>query len=321
MRTLVTGCAGFIGFHLCETLLHEGHTVVGIDNMRTGQEINVRDLSAMKNFRFVRHDITEPLPTGGDMAEPFQVVYNLACPASPVDFAPGGLEIMDVCSRGVWNLLELCRAQGARLLHTSTSEVYGDPTPDRHPQVETYWGNVNPIGPRACYDEGKRFAEALIVNYVKRYPETTARVVRIFNTYGPRMRLDDGRVLPNFVVQAFKNLPITVHGDGEQTRSFCFVSDMVDGFIRLVHSDVIGPVNIGNPQEITMLEFAREIIHLCGSKSEIRFTERPKDDPNRRCPDITIARSRLGWQPRVDRSEGLARTVSWFREHLGIKRT
>ena len=317
MRTLVAGCAGFIGFHLCETLLHEGHEVVGVDNLRTGQEMNVRDLSAMKRFDFIRHDITEPLPTTGPLSRPVQQVYNLACPASPVDFAPGGLEIMDVCSRGVWNLLELCRVMNARFLHTSTSEVYGDPTPGHHPQVESYWGHVNPIGPRACYDEGKRFAEALIVNYVKRYPATIARVVRIFNTYGPRMRLDDGRVLPNFITQAFANKPITVHGDGGQTRSFCFVADMVDGILRLAGSDVTGPVNIGNPQEISMLEFAREIIRLTGSKSEITLVPRPADDPNRRCPDISVAKSRLGWQPRVDRSEGLARTVAWFKEFLG----
>ena len=257
----------------------------------------------------MRHEITQPLPELGG----FDRVYNLACPASPVDFGPRRLHIMAACSRGVWNLLDLCRRSGARLLHTSTSEVYGDP--QEHPQRETYWGHVNPIGPRCCYDEGKRFAEALITNYTAEYG-VEARVARIFNTYGPRMRHDDGRILPNFVMQAFAGQPLTVHGDGSQTRSFCYVSDMVDGLVSLCESDVTGPVNLGNPEEISVLEFAREIIALTDSRSEIIHVERPKDDPQLRRPDISRARELLGWEPRVPRREGLARTIEWFRQRL-----
>jgi nucleoside-diphosphate-sugar epimerase len=307
VRLLVTGCAGFIGYHLCERLLDDGHEVVGVDDLSTGQQINVDDLRANQAFRFVGHNIVEPLPDEGT----FDIVYNLACPASPIDFGPRRLNILDVCSRGVWNLLDLCHRIGARLLHTSTSEVYGNP--EAHPQRETYWGHVNPIGPRSCYDEGKRFAEALIVNYTN-YHRIETRVARIFNTYGPRMRADDGRVLPNFITQAFAGRPLTVHGDGSQTRSFCYVTDLVDGLVRLANSDVTGPVNLGNPAEITILEFAREIIQLTGSKSEIAHVDRPKDDPELRCPDISLAREKLGWEPRVDRSDGLARTVEWFRK-------
>ena len=306
MSLLVTGCAGFIGFHLCQRLLDEGHDVVGVDNLCTGQQFNVDDLVRHDNFRFVHHDITTPL----QIETPISLVYNLACPASPIDFGPRRLDIMAVCSAGVWNLLDFCCEKGARLLHTSTSEVYGDP--EEHPQKETYWGHVNPIGPRSCYDEGKRFAEALIRNYVDRHGVET-RVVRIFNTYGPRMRADDGRVLPAFISSAFKGEPLTVHGDGSQTRSFCYVSDMVNGLIRLANSDVRDPVNIGNPTEITIKQFAEEIIRLTGSTSQLGFVERPKDDPSKRKPDIARARELLGWAPEVDRQEGLKRTIEWFR--------
>jgi dTDP-glucose 4,6-dehydratase len=305
MRAVVAGCAGFIGFHLCERLLADGHELVGVDDLSTGQAQNARDLKAMPRFRFVEHDIVKPLQIDGSV----DTIFNLACPASPADFLPRRLKILDVCSRGVWNLLDLAREKNARLLHTSTSEVYGDPK--EHPQRETYWGNVNPIGERACYDEGKRFAEALIVNHRRQFA-TKARVARIFNTYGPRMRSDDGRVLPNFITQAMAGKPLTVHGSGDQTRSFCYVSDMADGLIRLAASDVEDPVNIGNPQEITIREFAEEIISLCGSRSTLTFVERPQDDPNLRCPDITRAKTLLGWGPKVDRKEGLARTVAWF---------
>jgi len=302
---MVTGCAGFIGRHLCERLLAEGRGVVGVDDLSTGQKRNVDDLAAHGGFEFVDHDVTTPLGVPGE----FDVVYNLACPASPVDFGPRRLQILAVCSQGVWNLLDFCRARGATLLHTSTSEVYGDP--QEHPQRETYWGHVNPIGPRACYDEGKRFAEALIVNYRKQHG-TAIRVARIFNTYGPFMRLDDGRVLPTFIDQALAGKPLTVHGGGQQTRSFCYVADMVDGLVRLAHSDVEEPVNLGNPEEITIRQFAEEIIRLTGSASRIDDVPAATDDPKLRRPDITRARERLGWAPRVPREEGLRRTVEWY---------
>ena len=308
MRLLVTGCAGFIGYHLCERLLNDGHEVVGVDDLSTGQLANVNDLKARPKFRFVEHNIVEPLSVEG----PFQIVYNLACPASPIDFGPRRLDILAVCSRGVWNLLDFCRKAGTRFLHTSTSEVYGDP--QEHPQRESYWGHVNPIGPRSCYDEGKRFAEALITSYVNAH-HIEARVARVFNTYGPRMRADDGRALPNFIMQGVAGKPLTVHGDGSQTRSFCYVTDLVDGLIRLANSDVTEPVNLGNPAEISILEFAREIVQLTGGKSEIIHIERPKDDPELRRPDITRARQHLGWEPRIDRAEGLAQTVQWLRNH------
>lgn len=303
---MVAGCAGFIGFHLTERLLKEGHEVVGVDDLSTGQRRNVDDLAPYPNFRFIEHDVVRPLKEDAAC----EIVYNLACPASPIDFGPRRLNILAVCSRGVWNLLDLCRRTGARLLHTSTSEVYGNPL--EHPQKETYWGHVNPIGPRSCYDEGKRFAEALIVNYAN-YHKVEARVARIFNTYGPRMRADDGRVLPNFISQGFAGQPLTVHGDGRQTRSFCYVDDLADGLIRLANSDVTEPVNLGNPAEITILEFAEEIIRLTGNRSRIVHVERPKDDPDLRRPDITRARELLGWEPKIGRAEGLARTVEWFR--------
>lgn len=306
MRVLVAGCAGFIGFHVCERLLNDGHEVVGLDNVSTGQRPNVLELSGRPRFRFVEHDITQPLKLDG----PFDRVFNFACPASPVDFDPRRLDILAVCSRGVWNLLDFCREKNARLLHTSTSEIYGDPK--EHPQREEYWGNVNPIGPRSCYDEGKRFAEALITAYRAMHGVQT-RMARIFNTYGPRMRRDDGRALPNFITQALANRPITVHGDGSQTRSFCYISDQVEGLIRLVESDFADPVNIGNPAEVTILQVAREIVQLAGSRSEIRLIPRPLDDPTVRRPDITRAQKVLGWSPVVERPDGFRRTIEWFR--------
>ncbi|MBN2448373.1 MAG: SDR family oxidoreductase [Phycisphaerae bacterium] len=307
MRILVTGAAGFIGFHLAERLLAEGHTVVGLDNFASGQPANADALRQHSAFTFVEHDLIQPLT----LKPEFDQIYNLACPASPADFDRIPLEIMAVCSDGVRNCLDLARAAGARLLHTSTSEVYGDP--QEHPQRETYWGNVNPIGPRACYDEGKRFAEALLVSCAAQHG-VTVRIARIFNTYGPRMRGDDGRALPNFINQALDNQPVTVHGDGSQTRSFCYVTDLVDGLVRLMNGDIVGPVNLGNPVEITMLEAAREVIALIGSTSTIENLPRPKDDPNLRRPDISRARRELGWSPQVDRAAGFARTVDWFRQ-------
>lgn len=305
MRVLVAGCAGFIGFHLTERLLKEGHEVVGVDNFISGGRENAADLGRIEHFNFLEHDITRPLRVEG----PLDRIYDLACPASPVDFGPHRLEILAVCSRGVWNLLDTARETGARLLHASTSEVYGDPK--EHPQRETYWGHVNPIGARSCYDEGKRFAEALLMAYHRQHG-VEVRIPRIFNTYGPRMRADDGRALPTFIDQALKNEPITVHGDGRQTRSFCYVTDLVDGLMRLMESDVREPVNIGNPQEITVREAAEEVIRLIGSRSRIVETPRPADDPNVRRPDITRATTLLGWSPRVSREEGFRKTVAWF---------
>ncbi len=307
MRALVSGCAGFIGFHLSNRLLDEGIEVVGVDNILSGQAQNAEDLKARRGFTFLQHDVTQPLPIEGKL----DYIYNLACPASPVDFDPKRLEILAVCSRGVWNILDLAREKNARLLHTSTSEVYGDPL--EHPQRESYWGNVNPIGPRSCYDEGKRFAEALITAYRARHGVQT-RMARIFNTYGPRMRTNDGRVLPNFISQALNNQPLTVYGDGQQTRSLCYVSDQVDGLLRLSRSDVNDPVNIGNPVEITMLDLAREIIRLTGSRSQLTHVPLPKDDPKVRRPDITRAQTLLGWNPQVPREEGLKRTIEWFKQ-------
>ena len=306
MRVLVTGCAGFIGYHLTERLLSEGHEVVGLDSFWSGSPRNVTDLQAHAKFRFVEHDITNPLPVEG----PFDWICNLACPASPVDFARRRLGILAVCSEGVRRLAELARETGARLLHASTSEVYGDPK--EHPQRETYWGHVNPIGARSCYDEGKRFAEALLVAYRDCHGVKT-RIARIFNTYGPRMRHDDGRALPTFIHQALAGEPLTVHGDGSQTRSFCYASDLVEGLCRLAASDVAEPVNLGNPHEITMLQAAQEVIRLCHSPSTIAFLPRPPDDPGVRRPDSTRAQTRLGWQPVVEREDGFLRTIAWFR--------
>ncbi len=312
MRVLVAGCAGFIGYHLTQRCLDEGHDVVGVDNIVTGARGNVDDLAASPRFTFHQHDIIQPLALTGRI----DLVCNLACPASPIDFASLRLEILDVCSRGTRNLLDIARASDAAYLHTSTSEVYGDPK--EHPQRESYWGNVNPIGPRSCYDEGKRFAEALTVAYRDLFGVRT-RMARIFNTYGPRMRPNDGRALPAFISQALANQPLTIHGDGKQTRSFCYVSDQVDGLLRLAASDVPDPVNIGNPIEVSILEIAREVVELTGSRSEIIQVERPRDDPQVRRPDITRARTLLGWEPKVERREGLAKTIEWFREAVARK--
>lgn len=310
MRIVVAGCAGFIGVHLTQRLLAEGHEVVGVDNFSSGSRANAKELTQRPRFRFCEHDITKPLPVEG----PCDRVYDLACPASPTDFGLRNLEILAVCSGGVWHLLEFARQHGARLLHASTSEVYGDPK--EHPQKETYWGHVNPIGARACYDEGKRFAEALLVNHSRRYG-TEVRIPRIFNTYGPYMRRDDGRMLPTFIDQALLGQPLTVHGDGMQTRSFCYVSDLVEGLMRLMESDVREPVNLGNPVEITVRQAAEEVLRLTNSRSRLTFVPRPADDPTVRQPDITRARTRLGWEPVVSRAEGFARTVEWFRATLG----
>jgi len=309
MRVVVAGAAGFIGYHLSHRLLAEGHAVIGIDSLTTGQMRNIELLQAHREFEFLRADIadsTDPIELPG----PIDAIYNMACPASPVDFRDKAIEIMETCSHGVANLLNIARHHGSLFLQASTSECYGDPLV--HPQPESYWGNVNPIGPRAPYDEGKRFAEALTMSYHRTHGLRT-RIVRIFNTYGPHMRADDGRALPTFIMQALADQPISVHGDGSQTRSFCYVSDLVEGILRLAASDFAEPVNIGNDEEITILQSAREVVRLAGSRSEIRCVPRPADDPERRRPDLQRARTLLGWSPTVPREEGFARTIEYFR--------
>lgn len=304
MRIVVAGAAGFIGCHLSKRYLDEGHQVVGVDNLATGSQANADWLAGLSGFTFIKHDVTGKLQIDG----PVDLVCDLACPASPVDFGPLAIEILRVCSEGVLNLLELARAKNARFLHTSTSEVYGDP--EVHPQREDYWGHVNPIGARSVYDEGKRYAEALIMAYHRKHG-LPVRLARIFNTYGPRMRLDDGRVVTNFIRQALAGKPITVYGDGSQTRSFCYVDDQVEGQLRLAGCDYVGPINIGNPEEITVRQLAQEVIALTGSASQIVEKPMPPDDPKIRRPDITLAQKILGWQPRVSRQDGLRKTIEY----------
>jgi dTDP-glucose 4,6-dehydratase len=306
MRMVVTGAAGFIGYHLCGRLLHDGHDVVGVDNFISGQTGNAHDLQEHERFRFIEHDIVEPIAVEG----PIDRIFNLACPASPVDFGPHSIDILRTCSEGVRQVLELASRSGARVMHASTSECYGDPL--EHPQRETYLGNVNPIGPRSPYDEGKRFAEAMTMAY-HRTRGVSVGIARIFNTYGPRMRGDDGRVLPNFIKQALHNEPLTVYGEGTQTRSFCYVDDLVDGLVRRAESDFAEPINLGNPIEVTMLQAAQEVIELTGSRSRIEFRPLPPDDPRKRQPDITRARQLLGWEPKIPRREGFAKTIEYFR--------
>ncbi len=306
MRILVAGSAGFIGYHLARRLLDDGHEVVGVDSMTTGQRRNADALAVRPGFSFQEADICAPPAIPGRLDE----IYNLACPASPVDFRVKAVEILRTCSEGVLNLLELARRDGAVFLQASTSECYGDPL--EHPQSETYFGNVDPIGPRAPYDEGKRFAEALTMTY-RRLHGLSTRIVRIFNTYGPNMRADDGRALPTFIAQALRNEPLTVHGDGLQTRSFCYVDDLVEGIVRLAASDYGEPVNLGNDEEVTLRRVAEEVIEVSGSRSRIAFVDRPPSDPQKRRPDLSRAREVLGWSPTVPRREGLLRTIEYFR--------
>jgi dTDP-glucose 4,6-dehydratase len=307
---LVTGAAGFLGSHLCDTLLAEGHTVVGVDNLSTGNTANLEHLSSERRFRFLEQDITRAFDPG-----PVDYVFNFASPASPVDYARLGIETLLVGSAGTINTLEIARKHDAGYLHASTSECYGDP--EVHPQVETYWGNVNPIGPRSVYDEAKRFSEAAIMAY-HRYHGVNTHMVRIFNTYGPRLQANDGRVISNFMIQALRGEPLTIYGDGSQTRSFCFVSDLIDGIVRLSRSDEHLPVNIGNPDEWTILECAQEVLAITGSHSEIVRMPLPPDDPTRRRPDITRARTLLGWEPKIPLREGLQRSLEYFRASVAV---
>ena len=308
-RTLITGGAGFLGSHLCDRFLAEGHEVVCMDNLVTGNPDNVAHLIGHERFSFVRHDVSTFVYVAGDVDH----VLHFASPASPIDYLRLPIQTLKVGSLGTHNALGLAKAKGARFLLASTSEVYGDP--QVHPQPETYWGHVNPVGSRGVYDEAKRFAEAMTMAY-HRYHGVETRIVRIFNTYGPRMRLDDGRALPAFMGQALRGEPITVFGDGSQTRSFQYVDDLVEGIWRLLHSDEADPVNVGNPDEVSIKEFAEEVVALTGSDSTITFEDLPADDPKVRQPDISRAREVLGWAPRVDRAEGLRRTLDYFRARV-----
>lgn len=309
-RILVTGGAGFLGSHLCERLVKEGHDVICLDNYFTGSKENIEHLMDFRNFELMRHDITFPVFLEVDQ------IYNLACPASPVHYQYNAVKTIKTSVMGAINVLGLAKRVKARVLQASTSEIYGDPTV--HPQVESYWGNVNPIGLRSCYDEGKRVAETLFFDY-HRMNNVDIRVMRIFNTYGPRMNPNDGRVVSNFIVQALKGNDITIYGDGNQTRSFCYVDDLIEGMVRFMNCDgFLGPVNIGNPSEFTIRELAEKVIHLTGSKAQIIKCQLPSDDPRQRQPDISLAREKLGWQPAIPLDEGLEKTIDYFRKKLAM---
>lgn len=307
-RILVTGGAGFIGSNLCKRLLEEGNEVICVDNLFTGSKANLRELFANPNFEFIRHDVIAPLYVEVDK------IYSLACPASPPHYQYNPIKTMKTSILGTMNMLGLAKRVKGRILQASTSEVYGDPDSAHHPQTESYWGNVNPIGIRSCYDEGKRAAETLCFDY-HRQNGVDIKVMRIFNTYGPNMNPNDGRVVSNFIVQAIKGDDITIYGDGSQTRSFCYVDDLVDGMIRLMESEqgFTGPCNMGNPGEFTMLELAEKVIELTGSKSKITFEPLPQDDPKQRRPDISLAKEKLNWEPKIALEEGLQKTIEYFR--------
>lgn len=305
---LITGGAGFIGSHLCEKLLEQGAKVICLDNLFTGSKKNIEPFKANKNFKFIEHDIIEPFFINEKIVQ----IYNLACPASPVHYQLNAIRTIKANTIGIINMLGLAKSHGARILQASTSEVYGDPA--EQPQKESYWGNVNPIGPRACYDEGKRVAETLFFDYYRKY-NLEIRVARIFNTYGPKMAEGDGRVVSNFITQALADEDITVYGDGSQTRSFCYISDLADGLIKLMNKEnFIGPVNLGNPLELTVKEIAEKIISLTGSKSKLAYKSLPKDDPKKRRPDIALAQEKLNWRPEVGLEIGLKQTIEYFKK-------
>jgi UDP-glucuronate decarboxylase len=306
LRILVSGAGGFLGSHLCDKLLSNGHEVLAVDNFFTGSRTNVAHLLGNPNFELMRHDVTFPLFVEVD------AIYNLASPASPIHYQKDPVQTIKTNILGAVNMLGMAKRLRVPIFQASTSEVYGDP--EVHPQTEEYWGNVNPIGPRACYDEGKRAAETLFFDYNRQH-NVSIRVARIFNTYGPRMATGDGRVVSNFVVQALRGEDITIYGDGQQTRSFCYVSDLVDGFVRMMDKteSLVGPINLGNPNEFTMLELAEKVIAKTGSKSKLRFEPLPQDDPKQRQPDITKAKSQLGWEPKIQLDEGLDATIAYFR--------
>jgi len=312
LRFIISGAAGFIGSHLCDRLLAEGHAVVGIDNLVTGSRRNIEHLEGNPLFEFVRHDVCQPFGSAIEDAGTIDGSLHLASLASPVDYLKHPIETLEAGSTGTRNMLEVARKHSARFLLTSTSECYGDPLV--HPQVETYWGNVNPVGPRSCYDESKRYAEALTMAYHRVHGVST-NIARIFNTYGPRMQLNDGRVVPAFLDQALRGAPLTIFGDGTQTRSFCYVQDLVEGLYRLMFTDERYPVNLGNPQEVTIREFADQIRNWTGSASTIAFEPLPEDDPKRRRPDISKARKLLGWEPKIALSDGLRQTAEYFKNH------
>ncbi|MBF0522074.1 MAG: SDR family oxidoreductase [Candidatus Omnitrophica bacterium] len=305
---VITGGSGFLGSHLSDRLLSDGVKVIAVDNLITGNLNNIKHLKKEKNFEFIKHDVSKEFRIAG----PVDYVLHFASPASPVDYLKHPIPTLKVGSLGSHNTLGLAKLKKARYLLASTSEVYGDPL--EHPQKETYWGHVNPIGPRGVYDEAKRFAEAIVFAY-RRFHKMDTKIVRIFNTYGPRMRINDGRVVPNFIYQALHGKNITVYGDGKQTRSFCYYSDLIDGIVRLLYSSISGPVNIGNPDEFTILEFAKLVIKEANSKSKIIFEPLPTDDPKQRKPDISLAKQYLKWTPQVPLAEGLTKTVQWFKVH------
>jgi dTDP-glucose 4,6-dehydratase len=306
---LITGGAGFLGSHLCDWFIKRNFKVIAMDNLVTGNKKNIAHLMKVKDFKFIKHDICKPIKVPGSV----HYVLNFASPASPIDYLELPIETMKVGALGTLNALEIARAKKAVFLQASTSEVYGDPLV--HPQTEDYWGNVNPIGPRGVYDEAKRYGEALVLAY-KKVHKMEVRIVRIFNTYGPRMRLKDGRVVPNFINQILHGKPLTIYGHGKQSRSFCYVDDLVDGITKLLFSKITGPVNIGNPREFTMLEFAQVIMNTHGNKAKLVFEPLPKDDPQQRQPNIALARKELGWEPKVPLEEGIKITMEWFKNNI-----